>query len=78
LPRANRLGCNASGAAAAELKFGLDETELELLRPADRHLSSDRRRGNRGEYPDITHVPIAEAAGCQFVVTEPFSAKVSV
>jgi hypothetical protein len=45
---------------------------------ADRCLSSGRRRGDRGENPNITHVPIAkEAARRQFVVTEPFSAKVS-
>ena len=54
----------ARGGAAVELKFGLDETELELprLRPADRHLSSDRRRGDRGENPDVAHVPIAAEA----------------
>jgi hypothetical protein len=34
-------------------------------------------RRNRGEYPDIAVVPIAkETAGCQFIVTWPFSAKV--
>jgi hypothetical protein len=35
-------------------------------------------RRDRGEYPDIAVVPIAAegAAGRQFVVTEPFSAKV--
>jgi hypothetical protein len=55
----------------------LDEAEPELprLRPADRRLP-DRRRGDRGENTDIATVPIAkEAAGCQFVVTEPFPAK---
>jgi hypothetical protein len=57
----------------------LDEAEPELprLRPADRRLP-DRRRGDRGENTDIATVPIAkEAAGCQFVVTEALSAKVS-
>jgi hypothetical protein len=50
---------------------------LLRLRPADRRLP-DRRRGDRGENTDIATVPIAkEAAGCQVVVTEPFSAKVS-
>jgi len=46
--------------------------------PADRRLSSDRRRGDRGEHPDAATVPIAAqaAARCQLVITEPFSAKV--
>jgi hypothetical protein len=35
------------GAVAVELKLGLDEVELELLRlRADRHPNSDRRRGD--------------------------------
>jgi hypothetical protein len=69
-----------SEAIGEQISTGLDEAEVELPRLwADRRLRpSHRRSGDPGEDPDITHVPIAkEAAGCQFVVTEPFSAKVS-
>jgi hypothetical protein len=46
------LPCDQGGAAAVELKFGPDETELELPRlRIDRRLSSDRRRGDRGDTP---------------------------
>jgi hypothetical protein len=51
--------------------------ELPRLRVDRRLRSSDRHSSDRGEVTDIAPVPIAkEAAGCQLVVTEPFSAKV--
>jgi hypothetical protein len=41
--------------------------------------SADRRRGYRDEHPDIAAVPVGTeaAAGRQFVVAEPLSAKIS-
>jgi hypothetical protein len=51
---------------------------LPRLRADQRLRSSDRRRGDPGEDPDITPIPITkETAGRQIIVTEPFSTKIS-